>query len=179
MLRLLLIRHAKAVPADPAADDFSRPLDGRGHRDAIRLGEYLAEQQAEPDLILCSAARRTRETLAGLLSAIADDCDIRLSGALYEVEWPAYLAAISGAGDQAATLALIGHNPAVHELALALAGEIAAGCETVRQRFPTGAMAMIDFEVADWRAVAPSSGRLVGFVAPRDLHGRTARAAAG
>lgn len=171
MLRLLLIRHAKAVPGEPAADDFERPLAARGHRDAKRLGEYLAEQNLQPTLVLCSAARRTRETLAGLLSGIAANCDARLLRSLYEEEWPAYLTALAEVEPEAGIVALIGHNPTVHELALTLAGEVTAGCETVRQRFPTGAMAAIEFPVATWRDLKPGSGRLTAFVQPRDLHG--------
>ncbi|HZI98950.1 MAG TPA: histidine phosphatase family protein, partial [Actinomycetales bacterium] len=59
--RLLLIRHAKAAPDDDGGD-HGRGLTARGRRDAAAIGRWLADNDLVPDLVLCSDARRARET---------------------------------------------------------------------------------------------------------------------
>jgi phosphohistidine phosphatase len=84
----LLLRHAKSSPADPGSKDFDRPLTGWGVRAAREMGRYLAGEGTTPDLILCSAARRGRQTLALLLPAVAHEPRICIEKDLYMASGP-------------------------------------------------------------------------------------------
>ncbi len=95
MMRLLLLRHAKSAWDVPGAPDFDRPLAPRARRAATMIGEHLAAHRLLPDRILCSSARRTRETLIGLLPVIASDLEIRITRDLYEVTPEAYADSIA------------------------------------------------------------------------------------
>lgn len=170
MPRLLLLRHAKSSTDDPRLSDFDRPLGPRGRRAAMLVGEHMAHHHLRPDRILCSAARRTRETLAGLLHLLDGDCAIVLSRSLYEPKKGDYVDLIAANGLGAQTLLVIGHNPAIQETAARLVG---AGnkdlASELAAKFPTAGLAVIDFGFGNWRELRPGAGRIVAFFRPRDL----------
>ncbi len=169
MPRLLLLRHAKSSHDDAAIVDFERPLAARGRRAAAMVGEHVAKHRLSPDKILCSAARRTRETLAQLLPHLIGEAEIRLTRSLYETS-RGYKDVIAAQGGASATLMIIGHNPAMQEAAAALigAGNPALAAE-VSGKFPTAGLAVIDFDFSAWRDLTARSGRIVAFYKPRDL----------
>ena len=159
--RLFLLRHAKSSWDDPALDDHDRPLSARGRRAASLIGAYLDRQQVDIALVLCSSARRTRETLA-LISAPGEIC---IERELYGVSADQLLARLRRVPDDVAAVMLIGHNPAIHDLAVSLAaspGDLAA------RKFPTGALATLTF-AGPWHALEPGHADLAGFVTPRQL----------
>ncbi len=170
MLRLLLLRHAKSVPGDPGEPDIDRPLGPRGRRSAPLIGQHMATHKLVPDLVLCSPARRTRETLAGILPYLPGEMTIRIAGALYEPREGNYLDSIGKAGEGAQTLLVIGHNPATQETASRLVGfgnpDLRAEVAT---RFPTAGLAVIDLDQASWGKLGQGTGRIVAFFRPRDL----------
>ncbi len=170
MMRLLLLRHAKSAWDVPGAADFDRPLAPRGRRAATMIGEHLAAHRLLPDRILSSSARRTRETLIGLLPVIASELEIRITRDLYEVAPEAYIDCIGALGGAARTLLVIGHNPSVQECALELIGSgNPALRDEIGEKFPTAGLAVIDFEHHKWSEVRPRSGRVVAFFRPREL----------
>ncbi len=67
MLTLCLLRHAKSSSSNPTLPDRDRPLATRGVTDAPLMGKAMAERGIDPELVLCSSARRTRDTLALVL----------------------------------------------------------------------------------------------------------------
>ncbi len=166
---LLLLRHAKSSWDDPTEDDFDRRLSMRGRRAAQAIGRELADAAVQPEIILCSAARRTRETLDAILPALARDHVVQVERGLYLAGVDALQAAVRRLPASAGSALLIGHNPGLHDFAEALSG---AGDAELRQRlsakFPTGALATIEI-AGPWSKVAAGAGRLVGFVVPRDL----------
>jgi phosphohistidine phosphatase len=168
MLRLLLLRHAKASPGESGHADFDRHLIPRGRRAAASVGEYLAAKKLMPESILCSSSRRTRDTLAALLPFVRAETDIHLTDELYESTLDSYLATIRKRGGAAAALLVIGHNPAIEETAAELLARDRRGGKAVI-RFPTSGLGVIDFDIADWSALKPATGRLVVFVEPRML----------
>ena len=170
MMRLLLLRHAKSSWDVPGQADFDRTLATRGRRAATMIGEHLSTHRLIPDRILCSSARRTRETLIGILPMIASDVDIRITRDLYEVGTDAYIDTITALGGGARTLLLIGHNPTVQETALELigSGNPALG-EEIGEKYPTAGLAVIDFEIHKWSEMRPRTGRVVAFFRPREL----------
>jgi phosphohistidine phosphatase len=120
MSRIFLLRHAKAASALPGQRDFDRPLDSHGRDTARTLGITLMANGLQPDLIICSPAKRTRETLATVAEYFAFEVQTHFDAALFTDEWPSYMSALQTAGD-AKNVMIIGHNPAIEETALQLA----------------------------------------------------------
>jgi len=164
---LHLLRHAKSSWDDESLDDFDRPLNDRGRRACEALSTYFADEAIVPDLILCSSARRTRETLAGVETALGGP-PAEFPDELYGAGAETISALIAALPDHVATAMVIGHNPGIEEAALSLAGS-GADLKTLRAKYPTGALATIEFEVEIWSEVAPSSGTLTSFAKPRQL----------
>ena len=171
MSRLLLMRHAKSDRGDDALADVDRPLCDRGREAAPRVGRHMAMLGLAPQRILCSSARRARETLALILPALDGDAEIRLTRDLYEAGEDETIDQIRGHGGLAGTLMVIGHEPGLRLAALALiGGGHPSLLEDIEAKFPTGALAVIDFPAIRWVDVEPKSGRLVAFLRPRTLH---------
>ncbi len=166
MKHLYLLRHAKAVPAERGMADRDRPLTARGHRDARLMGTAIAEAGV-PDLILCSPARRTRETLDGVVETLAAAPKVIIVDHLYDGRDATYDEVVAAHGGSALRLLIIAHNPTIHATAVALAikGERSARA-AMAAKFPTCALAVLALDIAEWR-VRP--GELIAFRRPRDL----------
>jgi phosphohistidine phosphatase SixA/CHAD domain-containing protein len=170
MKKLLLLRHAKSSRDDPALDDFDRPLARRGEKAAPRIGRYLRDTIGWPDLVMCSAAARTRRTWDLAAGKTGAGVPVRALRALYMAAPERLLASIRRAPDGVESLAVVGHNPGLQELAIRLcAGGRAAALRRLTEKFPTGALAEIHLDVTRWRDAAPGTGRLRRFVVPRAL----------
>ncbi|MEJ1161687.1 SixA phosphatase family protein [Prosthecomicrobium sp. N25] len=170
MPRLLLLRHAKSSWDDEGAEDFDRPLSSRGRRAAPLMGRHMAAHGLVPQKVVCSSARRSRETLAGLLPYLAQDLDLRVTRDLYEASEDRCLDLLRAQGGNARTLLMIGHNPGIQDAALMLVGSGNPSLvDDIREKFPTGALAVIDFDAKRWVDVEPRTGRIVAFFRPREL----------
>jgi phosphohistidine phosphatase len=170
--RLYLLRHAKAVPADPALDDFARELTVRGMHDGAAMARYLRKNEMRPDLILASASARTRQTAELVLRELDAKTDYRET--LYLAEPGKILGMVQAAPASVSGLMVVGHNPGIEEVATLLAREPVRRKEKVRrdvleEKFPTAALAVLDFDVAKWRDISPGAGKLADFVRPKDL----------
>ena len=175
MRRLLLLRHAKSDwAAGKGGDDHERPLSARGRKAAPRIGAYMRDKGYIPNLVLCSTARRTRETLDLLMPFLSPLPKVRYGRELYLAEWPALLEQVHAVPKSSASLLVIGHNPGLERLAVALAlqpqspGE-QARAERMAEKFSAGALAVFDIATRDWRVVEAGEGRLIDFVRPKDL----------
>ena len=122
MRTLYLLRHAKSSWDDPTLPDDKRPLAPRGRRDGKRIAEHLRRQEIEPELVLCSSAARTRETLELLRPALGG-ATVVVEDELYGASADRLLARIRLVPDEAESVMVIGHNPGLHELALVLASD--------------------------------------------------------
>ncbi len=151
MKRLYVLRHAKSSWDEPGLADHDRPLSGRGRRAADAIGRHLRAEGIEPELVLCSSAARTRETLARI------GFPGRVERELYGASAGELIARLRDVPASVESVLVIGHNPGMHDLALALTGEPA-------DKYPTGALATIELD--DWTA---ASGRMIAFVRPREL----------
>jgi phosphohistidine phosphatase len=167
MKRLYLLRHAKSSWKDTSLPDHDRPLAGRGRRAAKAIGRYLRDQHIEPDLVLCSSARRARETLDRLEKALHAST-VRVEEELYAASASTLLDRLRGVDDSVESVMLIGHNPGLQELALDLARPSSA-TDDIAAKYPTAALATLEFTVSTWRELGRESGELVGLVRPRDL----------
>ena len=170
MKRLVLLRHFKSSWAEPGIDDRDRTLAPRGQRDAIAMAETMVARDLTPDRILCSPARRTRDTLALLQEQIRCDCPIDFLEDLYsgpELDYRRIIAAEGGDSDR---LMVIGHNPRIHVTAVELIGGGRHGdLEHLEAKYPTGALAVIEFAADSWHGITEDSGQLTAFIRPRAL----------
>ncbi|MBB4186821.1 phosphohistidine phosphatase [Sinorhizobium terangae] len=169
--RLLLLRHGKSAWPEGVAD-HRRPLAGRGRKAAPAIGAFMARQELIPDLALVSTARRAQETWELVANELPQKVETRDAVAIYEVTAKAMIDVIREVEPSVEKLMLVGHNPGMVELALLLVGggdEVALA--RLRDKFPTAALAVMDFTIEQWSEIAPGTGRLVRFVTPRMLDG--------
>jgi len=175
MRRLMLLRHAKTENDAPSGRDQDRRLDNRGRRDAADIGSWIGRHKAFfPDLVLVSPAIRAHQTWEIAWEAMRDlvpEPQIELLAELYGAD-PAQLLQIIHAASQAdpKRLMLIGHNPGMHEMALALTGSGDADRrKALADNLPTSGLSVFDFSIDDWTDVAFRRGRLELFVSPKLL----------
>ena len=175
MKTLLLLRHAKSSWDDPRLADFDRPLAPRGRKAAPMMAAYLSETGLRPDLVLCSPALRARQTWALVAAGLGGAFAVKEPRGLYLGAPSHLLDAVRRAPEEADCVMLVGHNPGMENLALALAGPGSKpkALAKLQAKFPTAALAEIAFDHAqghtEWRDVARGGGRLRRFVRPRDL----------
>ncbi|MEU1288221.1 histidine phosphatase family protein [Kitasatospora sp. NPDC005856] len=164
--RIVLVRHAKAEHPDDV-DDHERPLAARGRKDAPVAGRWLAGAGITPDLALVSTALRTRETWQLLAAELAARPKAVFEDRLYDASLGEHIAVLNETSDEVRDLLLVGHNPGVHALADALAGEAEGDllARMNRSGFPTAAIAVLTFE-GSWKAVEHGAARLTAFWAP-------------
>jgi phosphohistidine phosphatase len=172
MKRLFLLRHAKAVPAESSIEDFDRTLMLSGMQDAGAMARHLHKSGYAAKLILCSAAARTVQTAELMLHEL--ECEIEYRDNLYLAEPAKIVAAVRGAPVSVPALMVVGHNPGLEACATLLAREPVrrkerARHEALEEKFPTCALAILDFDVGRWRDVVQGTGRLVDFIRPKDL----------
>lgn len=168
MRRLFLLRHAKSSWQVEGQDDFDRPINARGQKASLLIGEYIADNDCSADLILCSTACRARETLARIVPFLKGEAAILLEDALYLASAERMLARIAQVDDRFDRVMIIAHNPGLQDLTLTLAG-FGKALAAVKDKYPTAALAQIDFDVDSWAAIAPREGVLTRFVTPRSL----------
>jgi phosphohistidine phosphatase len=168
--RLLLLRHAKS--AWPDVPDSERPLNDRGRRDAPAMGRWLLSSGYVPDLVLCSTASRTRETWDLLAPALEAGPPVRFEQRIYEASALSLLHLLRESGNGYRTVMLIGHNPGIAELAIGVAqmadGPEGEPLERAREKFPTAAVAVLDFQ-GEWADLTPGEVHMTDFAVPREV----------
>ena len=174
MRRLMLLRHAKTEHEAPTSRDQDRRLDNRGRQDAAEIGGWIGRHPPFPELVLVSYAIRAHQTWEiawEAMKGLAPEPQVELTPELYGADPAELLEVIRDASDpDPQRLMLVGHNPGIHELALALAGSgDPAGRTALAHNLPTSGLAVFDFAIDDWSEVAFRRGRLVLFVSPKLL----------
>ena len=178
MRRLMLLRHAKTEHDAPSGQDQDRRLDDRGRLDAAAVGGWIGRHLPVPEMVLVSTAVRAQQTWEIVRHAMQDATrtvaplpQVETLDELYGAE-PAQLLQIIRMAETTdpRQLMLIGHNPGMHELALALAGSgDAAAKKALEDNLPTTGLAILDFAIEDWNEVAFRRGTLVRFTSPKLL----------
>ena len=170
MHQLLLLRHARSSPDDGILPDRDRPLDQRCHRDIAAMRYAMRQLGLAPDLILVSSATRTRQSLSAL-EPWDDTPLIETLDELYLANEAKLLAVLHGVTDTVRSVLLIGHNPGMHELALALTDPHTVAPDpwaTMREGFPTAALA--EFSVnGPWSRLRAGRAILRRFITPKML----------
>ena len=169
MRRLLLLRHAKAVPLS-RGDDFDRSLTPGGVDDARRIGEWIAERGLVPDRCLYSGATRTRQTYQAVSDAWPGEVETVNTNALYEATRFLIVGLLRELPSSSRVNLVVGHNPGMADVANILTGEGPADARLrMAGKYPPGALAVIAFDGPDWSELTPGAGRLEHFVTPADL----------
>ena len=166
MHRLHLLRHANSRP-DDGTDDHQRPLSRRGRDDARGVAETLPAAVGRLGLVLCSTALRTRETAGLVLAGFAAPPRIAFEEALYLAPSPGLIRRLQLLDESESAVLLIGHNPGLYELALALADTASPRYRALASgKFPTAALASFTIGTA-WASLDQSRHRLSDYVTPR------------
>ncbi|MFF8605454.1 SixA phosphatase family protein [Streptomyces sp. NPDC015346] len=165
--RIVLLRHAKADW--PQVSDHERPLAERGRKDAPVAGRKLADTGISFDQALCSTAVRTRETWKLAVHELPHRPRTVYEERLYEASLGELIALLNETPDDVRDLLVIGHNPGMHALADALAGESEGDTlpRMNRSGFPTAAFAVLTFN-GTWKSLEHGVGKLVEFWAPHE-----------
>lgn len=171
MLTLSLLRHAKSSWDHPGADDFDRPLAERGLKAAPLMGAYIANNGLRPDLILCSAAVRTRATLDLVMPAFDPaPPSLAYEDGLYLATASQLLSRLRGISSRWSKVMLIGHNPGFHDLAVSLTQNTSdPDAVALAGKYPTATLAVLTFNTVSWSKIAPRTGKLTHFVTPASL----------
>ena len=171
MLKLALLRHAKSSWDNATLGDFDRPLNTRGRETAPAMGQEIARLGIEPGVILCSPARRTRETLDLILPKLgAERVVIHFDAALYLAGAADLMQHVRACETQTDTILVIGHNPGMHALAASLIATGDPGAiARLEDKFPAAALAVILFTGARWRDIGAAKGHLEAYITPRRL----------
>ncbi len=161
MKRLYLVRHAKSSWKDPELDDFDRPLNKRGKRDAPFMGQRLREADVRPDLILSSPAKRAAKTVKIIAALIEYPLrKIHWRESLYGAGTLTLLQILHQIDDSVAQVMLVGHNPGLTLLAECLTGEAV-------DNIPTTGIFAVDLDITSWAMAGEGSGTSVFFDYPK------------
>ncbi|MGB6018878.1 MAG: histidine phosphatase family protein [Sulfurimonadaceae bacterium] len=162
MKTLLILRHAKSSWKEAHFSDHDRPLNKRGQSDALKMGRLLREKELTPKLIICSTAKRARETVELVREACGYEDEIRFSEELYLAEPEAYIQALNELDDTYDRVMVVGHNPDLEELLELLTGE--------EHILPTAALVQVVLPIQTWRELDESvDSELIKLWVPRQL----------
>jgi len=170
MKTVLLLRHAKSSWDQPHLEDFERPLAARGRKAAPRIGRYLAREDLIPDRVLCSAAVRAVETWELVSEALATPVPTEFLDEIYHAAPGDLLDLIRALPQAEESVLLVGHNPTFEILASRLAGSgEEEALRALAAKYPTAALAVLDFRVRKWAELGAGLGHLRGFIRPKEL----------
>jgi phosphohistidine phosphatase len=166
-----ILRHAKAASDGPDGDDHSRPLTGRGRRQAVQVAAFLADRVAAgaptPDAVLSSSAARALATAQAAHSALGDGVLFEIGRALYGADADDIVDRLRLVPDEINAVMVVGHNPSFHELALLLvSADDVEGRARLADGFPTAALAIVALQATMWSEVVPGSGHLEEMFVP-------------
>jgi phosphohistidine phosphatase len=165
--QLILLRHAKSDWPD--VPDRERPLAKRGRRDAPRIGRWLREHGYQPDVVVCSSARRTRQTWDLVAPELGGSPAVHFEPRAYAASAQTLLYLAQELPGRYRSALLIGHNPGLSDLAASLAAppESDDGPHS-HISLPTAAVAVVEFS-GDWPSLTPGHTRLTDHITPAEL----------
>jgi phosphohistidine phosphatase len=168
--QLTILRHAKSSWADRSLDDFDRPLNGRGRDAAEAVGRELRQLEIRFDCVLASSALRVRGTVEHFMRGFGELPDIDFRSDIYAAPVQRLEQSVRTLPEQCASALLVGHNPGMQQLVLALCDPGSPERQEVAVKYPTAAATILRFAADQWFAVA--SGEIASLVVPRKLDGR-------
>ena len=177
MKRLLILRHAKSSWDNTALADFDRPLAERGRRAAPVVARYLIRKGWRPDLVLCSSARRAKQTWELVAPVVEQSAEVRFERELYLVTPDRLLDRLRQLPTAVSTPMVVGHNPGLEATVRRLVGDGEAKARRrLAEKFPTAALAVIRLPIAGWAEIADGLGYLEQFATPKWLEKKASEA---
>lgn len=166
-----VLRHAKALSGSDTGRDIDRPLAPAGLDAARRMGAHAIEAGVRPDLVLCSPARRTRQTLDGVLPGLGDGVDIRYDDHVYNASVGELVELLHQVDGRVRAVLVVGHNPACHDLVTRLSGsgDDGALATLTTSGIRPGTLATIGFVDLAWPELTDGAGYLESLMAPQLL----------
>lgn len=168
MKLLTLMRHGKSDWSTNMESDFDRPLKERGRRDSPRMGQYLAQLDLAPDLIVSSPAVRARETAELFAEGCGYDATILWDERIYAASGGELMSVLRSLPDAAGHVLMIGHNPGFEDLVARLIGADAYGM-ALGVCMSTAAMAHLALNVDTWHETQANCGQLQWLINPKIL----------
>lgn len=166
MKTLLLLRHAKAETAKAGQDDHARVLSASGREEALGAGRALLA--FDPDVVLCSTAERTRETIALVQQAMDRPLDVHFEPKLYMASAQDIISRLSALPSEVKTVLVVGHNPSMHELCMHFSAGAESDLRAQAQRgYPTATLADIRLHAPGWDELDAENARLIGLERPK------------
>jgi len=166
---LTLLRHAKSGAGDLGMRDFDRPLNAKGARAAEAVGRYMRGERLRFDHVLASPAMRVTETLDHVVRGYGETLAPHWDRRVYLASAGALLELIHALPEEAGCALIVGHNPGLEDLVLALVPDLGGLRYAVEEKFPTASLAELRFDAALWDGVRPGAAKIARFVRPRDL----------
>lgn len=165
---LYLLRHAKSSWDDESLPDHERPLAPRGWDAGKRLASHVAKAKLRPQLVICSSARRARQTYEALAGAIGSP-ELSVEDGLYGASSEDILERVQQIPGELERVMIVGHNPGLADLVAELTGDgEAATLSQLQEGFPTAALATLTFD-GEWQELGPGRAYLMSLVVPRAL----------
>ncbi|WP_066157277.1 SixA phosphatase family protein [Aliarcobacter cryaerophilus] len=160
MKELILIRHAKSSWSNPLLEDFERPLNKRGAKNAPFMAKVLKQKEVNPDLIISSPSKRTKQTLDFFIKEFDYKGEIIFEESIYEAPFKNLLKVVKNIDDKHKTIFLFGHNPGLNDLADFLLGRF-------EENIPTSGVLKINFNISKWEDIKEKIGILEFFIYPK------------
>ena len=161
------MRHAKSDWPTGPSNDFERPLTDRGNKDASRIGGWIQEHDWMPDQIICSPAKRVKQTVDHLCQQVGiDSRTVKYDKRIYEADQNYLLKLLKKTNSLTAQLLMVGHNPSFSDLLNFLCPDTTH--PTVDRSMPSAALAVITLK-APWSALDQGSGELISLIRPHTL----------
>lgn len=167
MKRLYLLRHAKSSWELAGQLDYERGLTERGESDCKLIAGVMKQHGIAPDVVVCSGARRTRETLEGVAGALNKNTPVEFTDDLYRADVSDFLGVLQNIDPDADSALVIGHNPSIHDTAVEIAAD-GDQLERMAAKFPTCAIAELSFK-GKWSKLGADDAELTAFVTPKQL----------
>lgn len=171
MKRLTLLRHAKSDWDDPVARDFDRPLNKRGEKAALLMGQYARAKAMRFDRLVASPAARVTQTLATFLTGYGEPLEAHWDRRIYLASVPTLFDVLRDLPESSQTVLLAGHNPGLEDLILALVPDRDDDAlrDDVEVKFPTASLAEMNLSIDRWADIEENVATLASFTRPRDL----------
>ena len=171
MKRLTLLRHAKSSWDDPVSRDFDRPLNKRGARAAVTIGQYARDHEMHFDYLIASPAVRVVETLDHFFDGYGKAIEVNWDRRIYLASSATLMDVLREAPERAESLLLVGHNPGMEDLILSLVPDDGSSVlrDDVEVKLPTASLAVMELHLDRWEELGSDNAKLVSFTRPRDL----------
>jgi phosphohistidine phosphatase len=161
MKTIYLVRHAKSSWKYPNLDDFERPLNKRGRKNAPFMGKILKKLKVTPDLVISSPANRAAMTARIIAAAINYPLEnIAYSEAIYEFSEDALIRVINKIDNGVNSSMVVGHNPAINGLANYIGDQPISNV-------PTCGVYCVDLDISSWAKIYEHCGKLKFFEFPK------------